>query len=92
MLVRGKYIITDAETKEAGILTNGAVYVTKGIITEVNDYQSLREKYPEAAVKGDGRSRQNPQDRLGKLQFKINALDLVLALGFDGNDDEFGCG
>ena len=42
MLVRGKYIITDAEAKEAGILTIGAVYVTKVIITEVNDYQSLR--------------------------------------------------
>jgi 5-methylthioadenosine/S-adenosylhomocysteine deaminase len=54
MLVRGKYIIENAEAKEAGILTNGAVYVAEGIITEVNDYQLLKEKYPEAPVKGDG--------------------------------------
>lgn len=54
MLVRGKYLITDAGAKEAGILTNGAVYVAEGVITEVNDYQLLKEKYPEVPVKGDG--------------------------------------
>jgi len=54
MLVRGKHIITDAGTKDAGILTDGAVYVAEGIIKEVNDYQLLKEKYPEALVKGNG--------------------------------------
>ena len=54
MLVRGKYIIANAEEKEAGILTDGAVYVAEGVITEVNDYQLLKEKYPGVPVKGNG--------------------------------------
>ena len=54
MLVRGKHVITDAEAKEAGILADGAVYVAEGVIAEVGDYQLLRDKYPDAPVKGDG--------------------------------------
>lgn len=54
MLVRGKFIITSSEEKEAGILTDSAVYVTEDIIREVDNYQLLKKKYPQAHVKGNG--------------------------------------
>ncbi len=54
-LMRGKYVITDAEAKENGILEDGAIFVRDGFIEEVGDFDALKKKYPEATVKGNGR-------------------------------------
>ena len=55
LLVRGKYVITDPDVGEESILRDGAVYLSRGEIVEVGDYTSLKARYPEAEVKGDGR-------------------------------------
>jgi cytosine/adenosine deaminase-related metal-dependent hydrolase len=55
LLVRGKYVITDARAGKDGILTDGAAYLSGGKVVEVGDYASLREKQPHATVKGNGR-------------------------------------
>jgi len=54
LLVRGKYVIIDASLGEEGILTDGAVFVSNGKVVEAGDYESLKAKYPEAAVQGNG--------------------------------------
>ena len=55
LLVRGKYVITDAEARDDGILTDGAAYLYGGRIIEVGDYEQLREKHPGATIKGNGK-------------------------------------
>ena len=55
ILIRGKYVITEAAAGEKGILTDGAVYFSGGQVVEVGDYESLRTKYPQATVKGNGK-------------------------------------
>jgi len=55
LLVRGKYVITSAVDGEGGILENGAVYVENSKITEVGGYESLKRKYSDAEVKGNGK-------------------------------------
>lgn len=54
ILVRGRYVITDAASGENGILTDGAAYLSEGQVVEVGDYESLKKKYPQATVKGNG--------------------------------------
>lgn len=54
ILVRGKYVLTDASAGEKGIITGGAVYISESTIVEVGDYQTLKRKYPQAIVKGNG--------------------------------------
>lgn len=54
-ILRGKYVITDANDGEKGILNDGAVYILNGIIEEVGDYKELKEKYTSAVVKGNGK-------------------------------------
>jgi len=54
IIIRGKYVITDASAGENGILTDGAAYLSGGKVTEVTDYESLKKKYPQATVLGNG--------------------------------------
>ena len=54
LLVRAKYVITDASLREDGIITDGAVYFSEGKVVEVGDYFTLKGKYPNVAVKGNG--------------------------------------
>jgi 5-methylthioadenosine/S-adenosylhomocysteine deaminase len=54
ILARGKWVITDAGDGEEGILEDGAVYFSEGKVKESGEFQTLRKKYPNAAVKGDG--------------------------------------
>jgi cytosine/adenosine deaminase-related metal-dependent hydrolase len=54
ILARGKYVITDANDGEKGILTDGAAYFSEGKVIEVGNYASLKKKYPQATVKGNG--------------------------------------
>ena len=55
ILVRGKYVITSAHDGPAGILGDGAVFVSEGRIAEVDAFETLKNKHAQAAVKGDGR-------------------------------------
>ena len=54
LLVRGKYVITDASSGEDGILADGAAYFSKGKVVDVGGYDALKKKYPDATVKGSG--------------------------------------
>ena len=54
ILVRGKYVITDASDGENGILTDGAALLSGDTILEVGEYAALKKKYPQAGVKGNG--------------------------------------
>lgn len=53
-IVRGKYVLTDANEGEKSILKDGAVYFSRDIIEEVGDYKRLKNKYPDADIKGNG--------------------------------------
>jgi len=55
ILVKGRYVITEAAAGEKGILTDGAAYLSGGQVVEVGDYESLKRKYPQATVKGNGK-------------------------------------
>ncbi len=54
ILVRGKYVITDAGDGENGILANGAALLSGDTILEVGGYDALKKKHPQASVKGNG--------------------------------------
>jgi 5-methylthioadenosine/S-adenosylhomocysteine deaminase len=54
ILVRGKYVITDAGDGEEGIITDGAALLSGGKVVEVGGYEALKKKYPQATLKGDG--------------------------------------
>ena len=54
-ILRGKYVITDANDGEKGILTDGAIYFSGSTIDEVGDFEQLKAKHPDAEVKGNGR-------------------------------------
>jgi len=54
ILARAKYVITDASAGEGGIINDGAVYFSGGKVIEVGNYESLKGKYPQATVKGNG--------------------------------------
>ena len=55
ILVRGKYLITDARLEEKGILNDCGVYIENDEITEIDDFCKLRDKYPHAKVVGNGK-------------------------------------
>ena len=54
ILVRGKYVITDAGDGENGILADGAALLSGDTILEVGGYDALKKKHPQASVKGNG--------------------------------------
>jgi len=54
-LVRGKYVITDPKMGKKGILYDSAVYIEENKIIEIDDYNLLKEKYPKANIKGNGK-------------------------------------
>lgn len=55
MLVRGRYVITDAADREAGVLSDAAVLVSGGRITESGEFRGLRRRHPQAHVVGNGK-------------------------------------
>ena len=55
LLVRGQYVVTDANLKEDGILTDSAVLIKEGVIVDVGDYDTLKDKNPKAQIKGNGK-------------------------------------
>ena len=55
LILRGRYLLTDARRKSAGVIEDGAVAVSAGRITEVGNYAELKAKHPQARVLGNGR-------------------------------------
>ncbi|MBC8457476.1 MAG: hypothetical protein H8D67_05710 [Deltaproteobacteria bacterium] len=55
IIVRGKYVITDAGAGEEGILTDGAALLSMGKVVDVGEYEPLKKKYPQATIKGNGK-------------------------------------
>jgi len=54
-LVRGKYVIADPKVGKKGILYDSAAYIEGNKIIEIGDYNLLKEKYPKAIIKGNGK-------------------------------------
>jgi 5-methylthioadenosine/S-adenosylhomocysteine deaminase len=55
ILARGKYVITNANAGEKGIISDGAAYFSGGKVVETGRYADLVQKYPDATVKGNGK-------------------------------------
>ena len=55
LIVRGRYVLTDASSGKEGILGDGAVVVSDTRIAEVGDWRSIRRRHPAARVLGDGK-------------------------------------
>jgi 5-methylthioadenosine/S-adenosylhomocysteine deaminase len=55
LLVRGRYVITDAAAGDAGVLDDSAVLVSGCRIAAVGDWATLRRRHPRARVVGNGK-------------------------------------
>ncbi|MBI2493707.1 MAG: amidohydrolase family protein [Candidatus Rokubacteria bacterium] len=54
LLLRGKYVLTSAALRAAGVLTDAAILVAGDTIAEVGDWRALRRRHPRAKVLGNG--------------------------------------
>jgi 5-methylthioadenosine/S-adenosylhomocysteine deaminase len=54
VLMRGADVVTDARRGPAGVIRDGAVAISQGLVAEVGPYAALATKYPGARVLGDG--------------------------------------
>ena len=55
MLIRGKYVITDAALEGAGYQEDAAVRIEGGTITDIGAWDKMRARYPEDTVIGNGK-------------------------------------
>ena len=55
LILRGRYLLTDARQGPAGVLEDGAIRIADGLIAEVGGFAALRARHPDATVKGNGR-------------------------------------
>ncbi len=54
LLVRGKYILTDAAVQGGGMIEDGAILICGQKIEAVGKFESLHQIYPAAIVFGNG--------------------------------------
>jgi 5-methylthioadenosine/S-adenosylhomocysteine deaminase len=54
LVMRGRYAVTDASRKDAGVVHDGAIVIRDGTITAVGRYQDIRAQHPDARVLGNG--------------------------------------
>ncbi len=54
LLMRGKYVLTDASDAEKGLLRDSAVYIEDNTIREIGGWAELRTRHGDAEVIGDG--------------------------------------
>ena len=50
LLLRGKYVLTSAAQRDAGVLTDAAVLVRGDSIEEVGEWHTLRRGHPQARI------------------------------------------
>jgi 5-methylthioadenosine/S-adenosylhomocysteine deaminase len=55
LLLRGRYLVSDARKKSAGVIADGAAAIAAGRITEVGPYAELKARHPQARVLGNGK-------------------------------------
>ncbi|MBI3516748.1 MAG: amidohydrolase family protein [Proteobacteria bacterium] len=55
VIVRGRYVLTDARRGPAGILDDGAIRVAGGTVAEVGAFAELSARHPAVPVKGNGK-------------------------------------
>jgi 5-methylthioadenosine/S-adenosylhomocysteine deaminase len=55
LIVRGRYVLTNATRRADGVLRDGAVVVRDDTITEVGDWPAVRRRHRSARVLGNGR-------------------------------------
>lgn len=55
LILRGRYVMTDARRGRAGILDDGAVRIAGGTIAEVGSFADLKARHPSLPVKGNGK-------------------------------------
>jgi cytosine/adenosine deaminase-related metal-dependent hydrolase len=54
IIMRGAYAVTDPRLGEAGVIPQGAVAITGGIVVQTGSFATLAPKYPGAPILGDG--------------------------------------
>jgi cytosine/adenosine deaminase-related metal-dependent hydrolase len=54
LLLRGRYVLTNAARGAAGVLTDAAILVAGDTIVETGAWRALRRRHPHAKVLGDG--------------------------------------
>jgi cytosine/adenosine deaminase-related metal-dependent hydrolase len=55
ILARGKYVLASPSGAPGSVIDDGGVMISGGTILEVGGFESLKKKYPRAAVKGSGK-------------------------------------
>jgi cytosine/adenosine deaminase-related metal-dependent hydrolase len=55
LILRGRYLLTDPRRGCAGVVEDGAIRVTDGIVAEVGGFAALRASHPTLPVKGNGK-------------------------------------
>src|SRR5579872_2677069 len=55
MILRGRYVVTDARRGAAGVLEDAAVRIAGDTIAEVAPFAALKARHPHATVKGNGK-------------------------------------
>ncbi len=54
LLMRGAHLIADARLGPAGVIRDGAVAITRGVVAETGAFAALAARYPAARILGDG--------------------------------------
>jgi len=54
IILRGAHLITDPRLGPAGVIPEGAVAITGGIVAETGPFATIASKYPGARALGDG--------------------------------------
>jgi 5-methylthioadenosine/S-adenosylhomocysteine deaminase len=54
LLMRGAHLIADARLGPAGVIRDGAVAITQGVVAETGAFAALAARYPAARILGDG--------------------------------------
>lgn len=54
LLLRGKFLLTDARLKSRGVIWDGGIFIEGGCIAAVGPFSALALQYPQARVIGDG--------------------------------------
>ncbi|MEI8191941.1 MAG: amidohydrolase family protein, partial [candidate division NC10 bacterium] len=54
LLLRGKFLLTDARLKSRGVIRDGGVFIEEGRIAAVGLFSALVSQHPQARVIGDG--------------------------------------
>jgi len=55
LVLRGRYLVTDARKKASGVIADGAIAVAGGRVSDSGTFAEVRARHPQARVLGNGR-------------------------------------